>query len=174
MCLRFLSCVGVVACFLSACSRETVELRPSPANTVVFKGAARESQLQPGGSATEPHVNNPYEGNAQAISEGQRLYSWYNCSGCHANGGGGMGPPLIKEVWLYGNQPENIFDTIVKGRPNGMPAWGGRIPEYQIWQIVTWIRSMNQLEPKAATPVRADTPEQKSGTILNQPQRVTK
>ena len=73
-------------------------------------------------------VANPYYGSAYDISEGQRLYQWYNCVGCHANGGGGMGPPLIKEEWIYGGEPPNIFDTIVKGRPNGMPTWGGRIP----------------------------------------------
>ncbi len=60
--------------------------------------------------------------------------------GCHANGGGGIGPPLIKENWIYGGEPANLFDTIVKGRPNGMPAWGGRIPEYQIWQLVGYVR----------------------------------
>jgi len=114
-------------------------------------------------------VRNPYEGNAYAISEGQRLYSWYNCSGCHANGGGGIGPPLIKKDqrdWIYGGSSANIFDTIVKGRPNGMPTWGGKIPEYQIWQLVTYIRSLNKLEPQSATPARTDTLEQKSNTIL--------
>ena len=60
-----------------------------------------------------------------------------------------MGPPLMKQEWIYGGEPANIFDTIVKGRPNGMPTWGGRIPEYQIWQIVAYVRSMNQEQPKS-------------------------
>ena len=158
---------------LVACNREKTNLRPSPASVIVYGGAARQSLLQPGGLRTEPHAANPYEGNAPAISEGQRLFNWYNCSGCHANGGGGMGPPLIKQNWIYGSEPENLFDTIVKGRPNGMPAWGGRIPEYEIWEIVTWVRSQNNLEPKAATPVRVDSLEQDSGTILTHPQQVT-
>jgi cytochrome c oxidase cbb3-type subunit 3 len=122
--------------------------------------------LQPGGARAEPNIVNPDEGNALAISEGQRLFNWYNCSGCHANGGGAIGPPLIKDVFTYGNEPQNIFDTIVKGRPNGMPSWGGRIPEYQIWQLVTFVRSLNHLEPRSATPERSDTIEQDSGTIL--------
>ena len=91
--------------------------------------------------------------------------------GCHANGGGAIGPPLIKDIWTYGNDPANLFDTIVKGRPNGMPAWGGRIPEYQVWQLVAWVRAMNKLEPRAATPERADTLEQDAGTILDNPRR---
>lgn len=151
---RFLS---VTFLMLAACSREMRELRPSPGRLAVFADAARESSLIPGGSQPAVSANNPYQDNAFAISEGQRLYNWYNCSGCHANGGGGIGPPLMKDQWIYGSEPANIFDTIVKGRPNGMPSWGGKIPEYQIWQLVAYVRSMNQLESKAATPPRQDT-----------------
>jgi cytochrome c oxidase cbb3-type subunit 3 len=161
-------------CFLAltACSRERKDLRPSPAQVVIFSDAARQSTLRPGGVVSHPDPVNPDEGNAFAISEGQRLFSTYNCTGCHANGGGAIGPPLIKTTWVYGNEPANLFDTIVKGRPNGMPSWGDRIPEYQIWQLVTWIRAMNNQEPRAATPERADTLEQDSGTILDHPQQV--
>ncbi len=66
---------------------------------------------------------------------------------------------MIKQEWIYGGEPANLFSTIVAGRPNGMPTWGGRIPEYQIWQIVAYIRSMNQEEPRSATPKRLDTIE---------------
>jgi cytochrome c oxidase cbb3-type subunit III len=158
---------------LISCQRERRDFRPLPSSVALPGSSAAESDLRPGG--TEPRnavVNpafNPYKGNAYAISEGQRLFSWYNCSGCHANGGGGIGPPLIKTGWIYGGEPANLFDTIVKGRPNGMPTWGGRIPEYQIWQIVVYIRSLNNLEPKAATPVRADAIEQDPHTLLPPP-----
>ena len=151
---------------LAACKREERNLRPEPASLAVFHGAARESELQPGGAQTEPQVKNPYEGNAAAISEGQRLFNWYNCSGCHFHGGGGIGPPLIKKEWIYGGEPANLFDTIVKGRPNGMPSWAGKIPEYQVWQIVAYVRSMNNQEPKSATPARSDEIEQNSNTVL--------
>jgi len=150
---------------LTACQRERRDLRAGPPDLAIFGDAVRQSDLQPGGPQTQPVVANPYEGNAYAISEGQRLFNWYNCSGCHANGGGGIGPPLIKQEWIYGGEPANLFDTIVKGRPNGMPAWGGRIPEYQIWQLVTFVRSLNNLEPKSATPPRNDTIEQDPHTL---------
>lgn len=113
----------------------------------------------PTGGPVEPQpvVTNPYNGSSYDIAQRQRLYNWYNCSGCHSQGGGGIGPPLIKKAWIYGGEPENLFDTIVKGRPNGMPSWGGRIPEYQIWQIIAYIRSLNGEQPKSATPGRSDT-----------------
>ncbi len=74
-----------------------------------------------------------------------------------------MGPPLIKGNWIYGGQPGNLFDTIVKGRPNGMPSWGGRIPEYQIWQIVNYILSMNGKQPQSAISARSDEMNVESG-----------
>lgn len=159
---------------LAACQREQRNLRPAPAREAVFGNAARESDLRPGGVQPVSSVVNPYEGNAAAIAEGQRLFSWYNCSGCHANGGGGMGPPLIKQNWLYGGEPGNIFDTIVKGRPNGMPSWGGKIPEYQIWELVAFVRSLNHLEPQSATPTRPDTIEQSPATLTQKVEGVTK
>ncbi|MBV8843927.1 MAG: cytochrome c [Bryobacterales bacterium] len=163
--MRF-AAIGCFLLALTACERERRDLRPSPAKVVVFGDAAIQSQILPGGGAPRASVTNPFQGNAYAISEGQRLFGWYNCTGCHANGGGAIGPPLIKDHWIYGNEPANLFDTIVKGRPNGMPSWGAKIPEYQIWQLVTYIRSMNNLEPRSATPERLDTIEQSSRTIL--------
>jgi cytochrome c oxidase cbb3-type subunit III len=150
---------------LTACQRERREPRPSPTRVIVFGDAARQTILQPGGRQTEPVVVNPYEGNAAAIAEGQRLYNWFNCSGCHFHGGGGIGPPLIKKEWIYGGEPANLFDTIVKGRPNGMPSFGGKIPEYQVWQIVTYVRSLAGYEPQAATARRVDSIERNPNTI---------
>jgi len=171
--MRRLAALTVCLIALSACQREKRDTRPAPIRTAVFGSAARESPLEPGGQLPNYQPSNPYDKSAYAISEGQRLFDWYNCSGCHAHGGGGMGPPLIKQQWIYGGDPANLFDTIVKGRPNGMPTWGGRIPDYQIWQLVAFIRSMNNEEPQSATPVRSDN-IQTQPTIRNRVKGVTK
>ena len=161
-----IACSGLL--FLAACQREKRDIRPSPARLAIYGDAAKEGTLQPGGPISpQPVVRNPYTGSGYDISEGQRLFNWYNCSGCHANGGGGIGPPLIKTNWIYGGEPANMFDTIVKGRPNGMPSWGGRIPEYQIWQIVAYVRSLNGQQPRSATPARLDTIETNPQNIVN-------
>jgi cytochrome c oxidase cbb3-type subunit 3 len=167
MCSRFLSVLPIASAVLAliSCQRERRDLRPEPARLAIFADAARQSELLPGGPETEKTVSNPYDGSAFAISEGKRLYNWYNCSGCHFAGGGGIGPPLIKEEWIYGGEPANLFDTIVKGRPNGMPAWGGRVPEYQVWQLVAYVRSLNGKQPQSATPVRSDSLETDTTTI---------
>lgn len=160
--------LSAVLLFFTGCQREKHDIRPAPAQLAIFGDAARESTLHPGGPVyPQPVVNNPYNGSGYDISEGQRLYNWYNCSGCHANGGGGIGPPLIKQHWIYGSEPENLFATIVQGRPNGMPSWGGRIPAYQVWQIVAYIRSLNGEQPRSATAGRPDTIQTNPQTIVN-------
>ena len=156
----------VVALILTSCQREHRDIHPSPARLALFGDAAPESPMRPGGSTQPAQVTNPYNGSAYDISEGQRLYEWYNCSGCHSHGGGGIGPPLIKTEWIYGGEPENLFDTIVKGRPNGMPSWGGKIPEYQIWEIVAYVRSMNGQQPTSATASRSDIIQTNPQNIL--------
>jgi cytochrome c oxidase cbb3-type subunit 3 len=161
-----LVCFGLL--LLVACQREKHDIRPSPTQLAIYGDAAKQSDLRPGGPiGPEPVVKNPYTSSGYDISEGQRLFNWYNCSGCHANGGGGIGPPLIKKSWVYGGEPANLFDTIVKGRPNGMPAWGGRIPEYQIWQIIAYVKSMNGEQLTSATPSRLDTIEPNPQNIVN-------
>ena len=67
-----------------------------------------------------------------------------------------MGPPLMDDRWIYGHSPEQIFATIIEGRPNGMPAFGSKIPEYQVWQLAAYVRSMSGLVPKDAAPGRED------------------
>jgi cytochrome c oxidase cbb3-type subunit 3 len=37
-----------------------------------------------------------------------------------------------------------------------MPAWGGRIPSYQIWQITAYVRSLSGLTPSIAMSSRPD------------------
>lgn len=84
------------------------------------------------------------------IAAGQQLYLAMNCVGCHSHGGGGMGPALIDDVWIYGSEIENIAASIREGRPNGMPAFRGFLPEEQIWQIAAFVRSMPEAAKSAS------------------------
>jgi cytochrome c oxidase cbb3-type subunit 3 len=56
-----------------------------------------------------------------------------------------MGPPLMDDQWIYGSEPAQIFATIVEGRPNGMPAFAGKIPEKEVWELVAYVRSLSGL-----------------------------
>jgi len=44
----------------------------------------------------------------------------------------------------------------VQGRPNGMPAFGGRIPDDQLWQLVAYVRSLSGQTPQDAASSRDD------------------
>jgi cytochrome c oxidase cbb3-type subunit 3 len=102
------------------------------------------SHLFPGAQPDPPQIKNPVQGDPNAVQRGMTYYVNFNCIGCHAaNGGGGMGPALSNSSFTYGAQPENIFLSIYQGRPNGMPAWGGVLPDTVIWDLVTYIGKLS-------------------------------
>jgi cytochrome c oxidase cbb3-type subunit III len=87
---------------------------------------------------------NPYEGNASALKVGSQLYVSFNCIDCHgADGSGALGPSLADGRWHFGGSPAEVFESIYQGRPDGMPTWGGRISNDQIWMLVTYVRSLS-------------------------------
>jgi cytochrome c oxidase cbb3-type subunit 3 len=107
---------------------------------------AHDENLPPG---FPPHGNplsirNPYEGNKDAIRTGGQLYVSYNCVDCHgADGSGAMAPTFQDDRWHFGGAPAEIFESIYQGRPDGMPAWGGRISNDQIWMLTAYVRSLS-------------------------------
>ena len=154
-CPRPLAVTALALLALGACEREERDYRPTPAAAARNQTIA-VSALQAGGDSAPITVPNEYEESAYAVSEGQRLYRWYNCNGCHANGGGGMGPPLMDDLWIYGSAPANIVATILEGRPHGMPSFRGKIPDHQAMQIAAYVRSMSGLLAKDVAPGRSD------------------
>jgi cytochrome c oxidase cbb3-type subunit 3 len=144
-----------LAMVAGGCEREKRDYRSVPPGATAFP-AVRTSGLQPGPKTVDPSVG-AYQENAWAVSQGKEWYTAYNCAGCHSpGGGGGMGPPLNDSEWIYGSEPENVFATIVEGRPNGMPAWRGRLSNAQVWQLVAYVRSLSGLTPKSTWSARSD------------------
>jgi cytochrome c oxidase cbb3-type subunit 3 len=90
-----------------------------------------------------PPEKNPRGMDRNVLQEGRRLFRQYNCDGCHGtHAGGGMGPSLRDQIWLYGNTPGKIFNSIAEGRAHGMPAWGTRLPDHDIWALTAYIQSL--------------------------------
>jgi cytochrome c oxidase cbb3-type subunit III len=106
---------------------------------------AHPENIQPGLAAgrTLTHLADPREGDPRALEEGKQLFVSYNCADCHGSeGSGAVGPSLQDGRWHFGGSAGEVFESIAEGRPNGMPAWGGRISDAQIWALVTYVRTL--------------------------------
>jgi cytochrome c oxidase cbb3-type subunit 3 len=156
--VQVMACAAAAGLALAGCDRESRDLNPTPAPESGPK-AVSVSELSPG-PAGAPPPDDPrareYEGNALHIANGQRDFKRFNCVGCHFNGGGGIGPALMDEKWRYGGKMEQIYDSIARGRPNGMPAFQDKIPETEIWEISAYVRSLSGQANKLAAPSRQD------------------
>jgi mono/diheme cytochrome c family protein len=89
------------------------------------------------------NLKNPYESDKKAIATGSQLFVAYNCIDCHgADGSGAMGPSFQDGRWHFGGTAGEVFESISEGRPDGMPSWGGRISNDQIWMLTAYVRSL--------------------------------
>ena len=103
---------------------------------------------------------NPYAGDVKVAKLGEFEFR-ANCAFCHGLGarGGGRGPDLTRTPKKHGDSDTEIFNTINNGvpgtamPPNGATQQGVGMTEEEIWQVVTYIRSV---EKKPAT-VNGDT-----------------
>jgi cytochrome c oxidase cbb3-type subunit 3 len=136
----------------SGASGASVAAASAPASTPSAEQVASAAAI-----ATAKAIANPMEANAYAVSQGKKLYRWFNCNGCHAAGGGAIGPALMDDQWIYGHEPAQIVATILQGRPNGMPSFAGRVTDEQAWQLAAYVRSMSGQLRKDVAPSRADS-----------------
>lgn len=142
-----LICFSLIACERSAQSNP-------PQTTAALAEPSTLVGPTPGPAVTAQPSSKPEQFDARTLQQGRRLFTAFNCSGCHGGrAGGGMAPSLRDELWLYGNSDEQIFDSIASGRANGMPAWGASLPESEIWKLVAYIQSLRtDAEPDAPSP----------------------
>ncbi len=170
MCSRFLTnCTGACSALAALLLVAGCAKHPVPQGAVgsaTNPAGVIDTALTPGVghslTTVDPRAAAYYD-NADAVVNGKRLFAQYNCSGCHSNGGGGMGPPLMDNEWIYGGRLEQIHQTLVEGRPNGMPAWGGKIPDEQLWQIAAYVRSMSL--PATLAAQNGPTPSQSPAPV---------
>ena len=127
--------------------QSVAERLPAEGDRVIYVPA---TSLFPGSARIAAGIANPHAGDPAAIAAGERHFEAFNCGGCHAPlGGGGMGPPLSDEEWIYGDEPAQIFLSIMHGRPEGMPAWSSMLPQRTAWEIVAYIESLAGIEDYA-------------------------
>lgn len=97
---------------------------------------------------------NPYAGDTRAAKLGEFQFR-SNCAFCHGLGakGGGRGPDLTRSQKRHGNSDADLFRTINDGvagtamPPNGATQQGVGMTEQEIWQVITYIRSVEVKAP---------------------------
>jgi cytochrome c oxidase cbb3-type subunit 3 len=97
---------------------------------------------------------NPFAGDAKAAKVGEFQFR-ANCAFCHGLGarGGGRGPDLTRAQKRHGNSDADIFRTINEGvpgtamPPNGATQQGVGMTEEEIWQVISYIRSVQVKAP---------------------------
>lgn len=130
-------------------------MRAAPGVFAVLLAAAVTAFAAPGGwlksvPAADKARTNPYAGQAESIEAGKNLFT-SNCSKCHGANAEGKGkkPALVSPV-LRGATDGEIQWLVKNGAPfKGMPGWGS-MPEQERWQIVTWLRSVNEKSAEGA------------------------
>ncbi len=141
---------------LSACNSTPVEA-PAPDHG----GGDEHGETGGAGHAEVPgefaSMSNPFAGDVAAIEAGGAIYA-ANCATCHGPEGGGDGPSAA----ALDPKPSNLADAnMMAGLSDGylfwriseggmmapfnstMPPWKGTLTEDEIWQVVTYVRSLS-------------------------------
>ncbi len=78
----------------------------------------------------------------EVLDAGKKVFM-SNCASCHGNNAEGkIGPCLTDTDWKYGNEDKALLETIRKGRPGGMPAWGTFLKPDQVNTVAAYIHSI--------------------------------
>jgi cytochrome c oxidase cbb3-type subunit III len=121
-----------------------------------FLFAALVLAQHPEGKDDESKVKNPLDGQPEAIEEGRLLYM-NSCSGCHGpTAEGGRGPRIAQNGDIRGANDGRLFNSIKNGvRGSDMPP--STYPDDKIWQLVSFVKSVNAPAYEAKVSGSADS-----------------
>src|SRR5690349_556845 len=108
---------------------------------------------------TATNATNPMAGSSVAVAAGQRLYR-QACQACHGGEGrGDRGLALTTSNFGHGNEDVDLFRNIRTGITGSeMPAFQ-KLTDDQVWQLVSYIRSLNGSAAKSSEVVAGDPVE---------------
>jgi cytochrome c oxidase cbb3-type subunit 2 len=125
---------------------------------VIGTAVKRSAPAASGKTASDHEAENPFKNDPKATTLGKEIFD-QNCAMCHGTKGeGGIGPSLIDDMFLYtkGDLADDDYYEIIhngteqgkieEGRTmkGGMPPYGGQLDKNKIWQVISYIRSMQK------------------------------
>jgi cytochrome c oxidase cbb3-type subunit III len=91
----------------------------------------------------EPPRDNPLQGNATAIKQGQNIYRG-RCGVCHGiDAKGYRGSDLTTGDWVHGGTDPQIFKTIRTGVPGTEMPGNPNMSEEEIWMVISYLRTLS-------------------------------
>ena len=113
-----------------------------------FGNAFSQSRKFPSPASADALIN-PLKGNAEATSEGKKIYTQY-CVTCHGSKGKGDGiaapglskPPADHTSDFVQKQTDGALFWIISQGNNPMPTYRTTLSETQRWQVVNFIRTL--------------------------------
>ncbi len=53
-----------------------------------------------------------------------------------------VGPSLVDPYWKYGHADAELFQTVMEGRPLGMPPWGPQLGSEKVWKVLAYVETL--------------------------------
>ena len=112
--------------------------------------------------AMPAQAKNPAASTPESVANGAKLFG-RSCATRHGKEGKGDGPGGLKldpkpsnltdAEWKHGTTDGEIFQVIHDGAKNtGMRAFGSRMTERELWDVVNYIRTLSEASPGPPPP----------------------
>ncbi len=109
------------------------------------KKLAKQQQVataQPGGKEAQPAAPATEGKRDEYLALGKKEFG-ERCVACHGpEGKGGIGPDLTRAEFKYGKTSQAIAQSIVDGRPGGMPSFKNDLSHEKVEGLVAFILSL--------------------------------
>src|SRR5258708_28052049 len=98
----------------------------------------------------------PLAGTPASVSAGKRLYD-ETCQACHGGSGtGGRAPALSTGAFPHGGSDSEVFQSIRAGIQGTQMAGFPTLSSDEVWQLVSYIRSLSNSPAAAADAIVGD------------------
>ncbi len=137
-------------------SRRPASAEATAVRRSLGEGGARAFQGASGGG------RNPFAGEGNAVAAGQRLFD-QTCQSCHGPGGRGDSGPALNTGSFRRRSDADLFRTIQDGVAGSQMPPFRQLSDNQLWQLVTYLRSLARRRPTLRRPARRRANARRTG-----------